>query len=205
MKYTNNTVNSKVFGIGLGKTGTSSLTAALQQLGYNAVHFPDPSVLQDVFNGKYDAATDTPIALNFRKLYELFPDAKFLLTVRNITDWMKSIETHMSTKSKNAHNIDWIADLRVKLYGDVFYDPEKYRNAYLNHMNEVLTFFGRNRAMSQLRIINIIEQETDSDRWKSICEPLGLNIPDTPFPHVNKGRYNQMKDQKIDVFKITGA
>ena len=53
--------NAKIFGIGLSKTGTSSLSEALEILGYSTVHFP--STLSEI--AYYDAATDSTVARRF--------------------------------------------------------------------------------------------------------------------------------------------
>ncbi|MDH3688934.1 MAG: hypothetical protein OEU36_05585 [Gammaproteobacteria bacterium] len=39
---------SKVFGIGLSKTGTTSLAAALTELGYRTRHYVDTSIASEV-------------------------------------------------------------------------------------------------------------------------------------------------------------
>ena len=67
---------SKVFGIGLSRTGTTSLTLALKALGYQAAHFPSDDdtrreVTAHVLAGggpieltilkELDALTDTPV------------------------------------------------------------------------------------------------------------------------------------------------
>ena len=58
---------AKIFGIGLSRTGTSTLINALVMLGYSAVHFPHrPSDFYD-----NDAAADTPVATRFEQLDEL--------------------------------------------------------------------------------------------------------------------------------------
>src|SRR5215212_6804140 len=89
----------KVFGIGLSRTGTTSLTKALRILGYRAVHCP-LSIVR--FNGKglqlsaevvdrYDAFTDSPVARMYRELDYACPGSKFILTTRPIEKWMASV------------------------------------------------------------------------------------------------------------------
>ena len=62
--------NQKIFGIGLSKTGTTSLTQALQILGYQALHYPrDDRTLEQLLHAdfrldlfeRFDALTDTTI------------------------------------------------------------------------------------------------------------------------------------------------
>ena len=198
--------NIPVFGIGCGKTATTSLTEALKILGYNAVHFPSPGVLDEVFKGKYNAATDTSVALQFMHLHRAFPHAKFILTIRDTASWLKSIETHMSTKAKNAHQIEWIADVRRNLYGSVMFDAELYESAYKKHTHNVIQYFAANDIMNQLLVMDITQIPSDNVKWNKLCTFLDIEkVPSQPFPHSNKGRYNRLNSQKVDVFKITGA
>ncbi|KAH8886631.1 hypothetical protein GQ53DRAFT_875300, partial [Thozetella sp. PMI_491] len=100
----------EVIVVGLGRTGTSSLQQALVQLGYPKVYhtrtipterpedafkwieflnqkFRDktsiPRSRWDNVLGDYNAATDVPCALFYRELAEAYPDAKFILSVRD--------------------------------------------------------------------------------------------------------------------------
>ena len=62
-------MDAKVFGIGLSRTGTVSLTAALNVLGIDAVHYPNDAATQEELKaGRYrlsvldrvQALTDIP-------------------------------------------------------------------------------------------------------------------------------------------------
>ncbi len=60
---------AKVFGIGLSRTGTTSLKQALGQLGYDYLHFNKDSKIID-WPELYaaDAAVDTPVSIRFEAL-----------------------------------------------------------------------------------------------------------------------------------------
>ncbi|WP_295888478.1 sulfotransferase, partial [uncultured Thiohalocapsa sp.] len=89
----------KIFCIGLSKTGTTSLTEALKILGYDAVHwyatkhafrYTDDGGIDidwDFFE-RHDAFADTPIARIYPQLDERYPDAKFILTLRDEDAWL---------------------------------------------------------------------------------------------------------------------
>jgi Sulfotransferase domain len=81
--------HAKVFGVGLSRTGTTSLHYALGFLGYRSIHFPPPHQLRELLNF-YDAAVDTPVACVFKELAEAYPDARFVLTVRDMDSWLAS-------------------------------------------------------------------------------------------------------------------
>ena len=92
----------KIFGIGLSKIGTTSLTQALQLLDHKAVHFPffhlkpqkDSLALNYHKIDKWDAMTDTPIPYFYKELDRHYPESKFILTIRNIDEWLDSCENN---------------------------------------------------------------------------------------------------------------
>src|SRR4029078_12563619 len=84
----------KVFGIGMGKTGTTSLEQAFLELGYHTApqatfegHFDAwvagdySGLLADIQH--YEAFQDVPFCFpgTYRLLYEHFPNARYVLTV----------------------------------------------------------------------------------------------------------------------------
>ena len=90
----------KVIGAGLGRTGTKSLAAALDILGYKTYHFPLPQhsatwaayasgtgSVQDAINTAvvdgYDATCDQPMADVFQDQMGMFSEARVILTVRD--------------------------------------------------------------------------------------------------------------------------
>ena len=100
----------KILGVGLSRTGTSSLYDALMILGYNSMHLDDER-LNNVFYGidnnpnfrvydDIDAITDLPSAYFFRELLEAYPNAKAILTVRDTESWWKSIYKHFNVTYK---------------------------------------------------------------------------------------------------------
>lgn len=102
-----NAARTKVFGIGLNKTGTKTLAGYLRQLGYrhrsydsNNV-FESPSfelyaagrkdALLDLLED-YDSAEDWPWPLLYKELDARFPEARFVLTVRSSAErWFRSL------------------------------------------------------------------------------------------------------------------
>ncbi len=99
------TTRAKVFGIGLSRTGTTSLTQALHLLGYKAIHFPHDSVTRaqvyHFFDSELqclslallqeaDAITDTPVCCLYKALDQAYPGSKFILTVREKHSWLRS-------------------------------------------------------------------------------------------------------------------
>jgi hypothetical protein len=117
MTSTNSTSGStgiQVIGCGLGRTGTKSLQAALDLLGYRTYHFPLPhhakvwadfadgtasadEVLDMVVKDGFTATCDQPPADLYMEQLEKYPDAKVVLTVRdNGAAWATSWKVLMS-------------------------------------------------------------------------------------------------------------
>lgn len=177
----------KVFGIGLPKTGTTSLTEALEILGYNATHYPSGDALEAA--DKYDAVTDSPAAIRFKELDVHFPGSKFILTQRRDEDWLKSIKKHMQ-RLETPKNGTKAYDLRVKSLGSASYNRKKHLKAYKNHERDVKEYF-KNRP-EDLLVINFIDK---SQGWTEICKFLNLRVPKTEFPLANKDSKNSLQEQ----------
>jgi len=99
----------KVFGIGLSRTGTTSLTLGLEKLGYRPYHALPKLVsidekykltresdfslatLNEHWANSLDALTDIQVTVVYRVLAERYPDARFILTRRNSKQWGESM------------------------------------------------------------------------------------------------------------------
>ncbi len=102
-RYARSWAKPKVFGIGLSRTGTRSLTFALQVLGFDVCHYPaDAETFYELAHAKYDFSvldehdgiTDITVAPYYAQLDKLYPGSKFILTVREKPSWLKSCRNH---------------------------------------------------------------------------------------------------------------
>lgn len=99
----------KVIGAGFGRTGTASLKAALDLLGYGPCYHMSVVIAEpyrvrqwldigegrardwdEVFTG-FQSAMDWPAASYWRELAEHYPEAKVILTVRDPRRWYDSV------------------------------------------------------------------------------------------------------------------
>jgi Sulfotransferase domain len=164
----------KIFGIGLARTGTSSLAEALQTIGFTAKHFPrDYSDIE-----RYDCLTDTSVTLGYRYLDFMFPSAKFILTTRAVEPWLDSMRAllgYLATQgvAERYHR------LHLALYGTAVYDEDLLRTARSRHEREVRAHFAR--RPTQLLTLDIDEP----DPYALLCPFLSAPPPGTPFPHSN--------------------
>ena len=84
----------KIFGIGIGRTATSSLSYALMQLGFKTWHAPARINRDNIENyvNKFDALTDlwSVTDMDYKEIYKLYPNAVYILTIRDTEPWLKS-------------------------------------------------------------------------------------------------------------------
>jgi len=179
---------NKIFGIGLGKTGTTSLTRAIQILGFTPVAH-GIKYIDELRNVRF--AADIFIAARWKFLAYAYPKAKFILTDRNTKEWIDSTQRHYeSTKKRSMEGTPtkWglkiplrTAESRWLIYGTTTFDPEKFWVAMDNHRYDITKYFEKYRS-DDLLILNIAEGEG----WERLCQFLDVPVPDIPFPHKNK-------------------
>jgi 3'-phosphoadenosine 5'-phosphosulfate (PAPS) 3'-phosphatase len=180
------TPNFKIFGIGLSKTGTTSLAHALELLGYKTRDYPgithyragDLASVDLAMVDAHDALTDTPIPSFYRELDATYPNAKFILTVRDQAGWLKSCRKQFNERSAEkqnaAHN-----QLFMDLYGCTVFDEQQFLAGYEQFVSGVLEYF-KDRPQDLL-VINV----TAGEGWEKLCPFLGRPQPDIPFPKAN--------------------
>jgi hypothetical protein len=109
----------KYLGVGLSKTATKSLFAAMggetgkEYRGFKSLHW-DSESLRHVILGEcnepdfrriyelYDFVCDIPHAYFFREIWQAYPGLKFILTERNEVDWYKSMCGHLPGKASES-------------------------------------------------------------------------------------------------------
>lgn len=190
--------DGKVFCIGFYKTGTTTLFEALRILGYDTVNGDKPgsypgaddgaTLVRQIEAGDYrlptfemfDAFTDNPYFAIWREIYAMFPDAKYILTVRDEAPWIASCVSFFRNRR--------IRPMRVWLFGrhaDPSHDEasrQAWLEAYRAHNAAIREFF-QGRAHQFLEL-----EPTREPGWARLCAFLGAPIPDRPWPHANPTR-----------------
>lgn len=191
-------VRPKVFCLGFHKTGTTSIYAALRQLGYR-VCGPiglDRTVDDLRENGAklcietikdFDAAEDMPWPLYFRELDAAYPGSKFILTIRDPENWHRSAEKHFGEGKSVLQSLTYGVDAAAPLG-----NRDQWISVYMAHNQAVIDHF-RDRP-GDLLVLDIAK---DFD-WVPICAHLGREIPDCDFPRRNtaairKGLFYRLK------------
>jgi 3'(2'),5'-bisphosphate nucleotidase len=197
---------SKIFGIGLSKTGTTSLANALQVLGYKTkdnmgvIKYATgdlSSVDLDVADAN-DALTDTPIPSFYRELDARYPGSKFILTVRESEGWLKSCKKQFTQRFAERQT-DAHKQLFIDLYGTDVFDSERFASGYVRFVDGVREYF-KDRPQDLL-IINVAAGEG----WEKLCPFLQRPAPDVPFPKANVTQVRWMNiDDIVAVATLAG-
>ena len=171
----------KIFCIGLNKTGTISLHQALTELGFSSLHWGGPSsrraVERAIAEGKplleyledHDAYSDIQrLSVSFDVLDEQYPDSRFILTTRDLDDWIDSRRRHVERNRQRR---------AIGEYDGSFLEiePDRWRAQFVAHHERVEDYF---RDRDDLLVMHII----DGDGYEKLCPFLDREIPDAPFP-----------------------
>lgn len=199
---------NKIFCIGYNKTGTTTLEATLGMYGYNMPSQRDQEIRlsKNVFEtnytefisfvDKYDAFQDMPFSqgLTFVAADALFPNSKFILSIRDSDDWYRSLINFTRNKyGVDLENIDEKVILEKFNYLYKFYDYENkkrllttfeglekvvdwtnlfnkeyYIEMYERRNNEIKKYFMN--APEKLLIIDVAREPTTA----RLCEFLGI-------------------------------
>lgn len=175
----------KVIGVGLNKTGTSTLKTCMYQWGFKHISY-DLDAFKAYRNKdwKYlwkitdvhDSFENWPWALMYEQMYEWYPDAKFLLTVRKDAEtWFKSLSNH-------GKRMGPLVDYEQYIYGYAIPDDNQaaHLRFYQEHNAAVEAFFTDKPG----QLMKLCWE--NGDGWPQLGRFLNLAPPATEFPHANK-------------------
>ncbi len=220
----------RVIGAGFGRTGTLSMKAALEQLGYDKCHhmlevFPSDAQLNmwhrisqgdtpdwdAVFDG-FQASVDFPSSGYWRELAEHYPDAKIILTTRSFDSWYESANETIWPVSRDIPG--WLTVVpkvrKIKqmtygaiwdrLFGGRFENKEAARQVFEQHEADVKATFPAERLL-------VFHPK---EGWEPLCTFLGKPVPDGDFPNVNdradfKKRIGLFRRLQMVPFVLGGA
>ena len=188
-----------VVGAGVGRTGTHSLSLALERLLGGPCHH-----MMEVTGSRTGAGVDrrhrgpsgrlvadageVPLVIVdwpggsfWRELLAANPDALVLLSVRDANDWYRSASnTIFLVFDRLPQELKpWMDAVRKMLherFSDRFDDPAGMIDAVPEPQ--------RSGAPRGRRPAQLLEWQA-SDGWEPICERLGLPVPSEPFPVTN--------------------
>ncbi len=204
----------KVIGAGFGRTGTSSLKAALERLGFGpAYHMSevfehpahvdfwvraakgDPVEWPEILHN-YESAVDWPACSFYKELMAEYPEAKVILTVREAGAWHESVRTTIHEISTPGPG-----SVLARVVG-VFVPHIRKIRRMVDKLIWRGTFDGRFEEKEYA--IEIFERHIEDvkkrvppekllvydvkDGWGPLCEFLGVPEPGETFPRLNDAR-----------------
>lgn len=189
---------SKIFAIGLSRSGTTSLHVAFQMLGIDSAPtsvglmplLDDPAADTSVLSTAR-AFTDNPIPFLYPTLDEICPRSQFVLTTRPVEDWLRSMEWLFGP---GLARLDPVTrrlghEVHERLYGITRFDEQVLGEIHTSHHRGVDAFFDR-REGDLLRI------DLARFGWTDLCRFLAAEEPAEDFPHLN-GRQNERKLRRV--------
>ena len=203
----------KIFCIGFNKTGTLTLLKSLEELNFKIVprdgSHRSSKYMPNISNGDYEdflkfcghpdfeVYKDVPFSTPdvWKRIYAKFPDAIYILTVRDSNKWYNSIKKfHQSVFAPGKDTIRK-EDLQFHSHGDLWhyykytfqpkdedllYIKEEMVPIYEKHNRDILKFFESN---SKFIAIDVSEK----DSYMKLCDFLKIkNPPRKIFEHYNK-------------------
>lgn len=221
----------RVIGAGFGRTGTTSLKAALEELGFDPAYhlteaFRHPEHVDswqaarrgkdvdwETFLSGYEVAVDWPACAFYWELMEAFPEAAVILTVRDPERWYESVRSTIyginrissgparpafALASLFAPGVTGVVHLANDLvWRDTFdgrFDDRAHAiEAFERHNGEV----ERRVPPGRLLVYDV------RDGWGPLCDFLGVEAPDKPFPHLNDTR--EMRRRLLGIAAASAA
>lgn len=176
----------KVVGVGLQKTGTTTLGACLTELGYEHKSYDRKALwhlrrnnfgsLIDMMK-EFESFEDEPWARMYKLADAEFPNAKFILTERKSSDaWFDSLARHCDRILFNEH--------RSYLFGTLYPREQKEQivRIYEKHNAAVKKYFeGREGKL----LVMSFDGDSQEDAWEKICDFLECEKPKISVPKKN--------------------
>ncbi|XP_076807069.1 uncharacterized protein LOC143450418 [Clavelina lepadiformis] len=204
----------KVICAGLSKTGTKSLKAALEELGYNVYDFVEnfqflahewTKILEEggttedfrrMFEN-VDAVTDSPSCYFWDEIHKAFPEAKIIFTMREDEDtWAKSMWGQVQASNNPLllflfkfsptfqRMQKWRDIFLTAMYGTCIKE-HFFRPADFNMLLAKMTYRRHNAHVLQNAPKDKLLVYSVKDGWEPLCKFLEVDIPSTPFPRKN--------------------
>lgn len=217
----------KVIGAGFGRTGTSSLQAALEELGFGKCyhmrevfvegnkHHPalwlaasegKPVDWEQLFAG-YQATVDWPGCTFYKELMDYYPSAKVLLSVRDPEKWYTSTNATVFRSYRPSLSnwlLRWNPRTHLKWRAVNSLRRQTFGDRY-EDKDYVLEIFKRHNEEVQRMVPpeRLLVYDVKQG-WEPLCRFLEVPVPDKPFPHLNDtAEFQQMVQRRERKARVT--
>ncbi len=176
---------NKLFIIGLPRTGTTSISAALLE-HYNVAH---TAYTKRAFE-LADVISDCPCFSDYPQLDQLFPDSKFVYLQRSLELWRPSMQRLLNKIQPTFDSGNYVNPILKRSFTDTFAlesvdnptSHEHLTTCYNKHQRKVEEYF---KDREDLLSIDI----SHPDSLTKLHTFLALPKPEQPlFPHLNIGK-----------------
>ncbi len=196
-------VSLLIVGAGFGRTGTDSMRAALNLLGFGPCHHmhevrPSEAQIEAWYRiaigeshdweaalAGYRSSLDWPSIAYWREILDANPDAKLLLTRRPVEAWFKSfsatilpilLEVEQIPEDQRPHAAEMaLRIIRDRSFGGNIHDEDHMKAVYEAYNAEVEAAVPEGRRLTFMA----------GDGWGPLCAWLGVPVPEVPFPKGN--------------------
>lgn len=181
---------NKVVGIGLPKTGTTSLGYCFRRFGFkHQTHDMDLALkvkrnqIEEVLSlaERRESFEDWPWFLLYQEFDRRFPNSKFILTLRKDTaTYVRSLQGHHEREGIRRADFvkpHWWDEVHERQPTEWDYDYSAQR--YETHNRAVLDYFA-GRIDTDLLVVCW----ENGDGWEKLSRFLHKRVPTEPFPHL---------------------
>lgn len=194
----------QLIGAGLGRTGTLSLKAALERIGYGpcyhmievlsapqrARHWLERTRSSshdwDAIFHRYRSTVDWPAAAFWRELAMRYPDAKVVLSLRDADAWHASVMNTIypvMTQELPERAPASLREFQAMVVELILERTFAGRLADRAHATRV--FEQHNQAVIDALPASRLLVYRAGDGWQPLCRFLDVPVPSEAFPHLN--------------------
>jgi hypothetical protein len=204
------------FVLSMHRSGTQSADLLLKNLGFKAIHNPSgmskmdfqdewlgheedldfifDNIMQHI-HGQYNAISDNPMAALYEQAFKKYPDAKFILTLRDPDKWIASIREHIGDRELvPAEKVQYWKYLDSKPTKITQVSDEALKAAYLRHSKEIIDFFKSHNAQDQLCVVKLVMGNEEIGKIITTF----LNCDYQPLPRIDSIHGNKWRNSITD-------
>lgn len=203
----------ELIGAGLPRTGTLTQKLAFEELGLSPCYhwvnviadldqvplweraMDGESLWEEIFEDSRSSA-DWPGGYFYRELMDAYPDAKVLLSVREPESWERSFRETIWTMSHGDTVMPLLARARAEidprwkrylaLVDRMFWGPQgTFAKGHATPAQLIEQALAHNEQVKRAVPAERLLVWEVGEGWEPLCEFLGVDVPDTPFPHAN--------------------